>query len=131
MGYYQRLHRAVKDSPEGRTKARSVWLTTAVACGLLAAGALLAIRMNPEPVAIRAPMSQPAWQIPAKLVAISEKGKTFHTASCPLLHGKWHLVKAGEAIKMGYSPCPKCMKEALRTTPVGIAQISDEDESAE
>jgi len=131
MGYYERLHRAVKDFPEGRTKARSVWLATAVACSLLAAGALLAIRMNPEAAAIRAPMSQPAWQVPAKLVAISEKGKAFHATSCPLLHGKWHLIKAGDAIMMGYSPCPRCMKEALRTTPAGIAQISDEDESVE
>jgi methylphosphotriester-DNA--protein-cysteine methyltransferase len=31
------------------------------------------------------------------------------------MHGKYHMVTADEAIREGYSPCNRCMSEALQS----------------
>lgn len=57
--------------------------------------------------------SRPAVRIPAKMVAIVDGGKTFHDPKCTYMHGHPRMVTAEEAAKMGYTPCTRCMREAL------------------
>jgi hypothetical protein len=57
--------------------------------------------------------SQPAVHLPTKMVAIVDGGKTFHDPKCAYIHGKPRMVTAEQATKMGYSPCTRCMHEAL------------------
>jgi methylphosphotriester-DNA--protein-cysteine methyltransferase len=60
-------------------------------------------------------MSQPARRVPQRLVAVVDKGKTFHVVGCPYMHGKYRMVTPEEAIREGYAPCNRCMSEALRS----------------
>jgi methylphosphotriester-DNA--protein-cysteine methyltransferase len=60
-------------------------------------------------------MSQPARRLPQRLVAVVEGGKTFHVAGCPFMHGKYRMVTPEEAVREGYTPCNRCMYEALRS----------------
>ena len=59
-------------------------------------------------------MSQPARRMPQQLVAVVDGGKTFHVPGCPYMHGKYRMVTPEEAIREGYTPCSRCMSEALR-----------------
>ena len=83
--------------------------------GALAASALVAAaldRIAPQP---RSEMSQPARRLPLRLVAIVDGGKMFHVPGCPFMHGKYHMVSPEEAIREGYTPCTRCMADALRS----------------
>ena len=68
-------------------------------------------RFVPEP---RAEMSQPTRRMPQQLVAVADGGKTFHAPGCPYMHGKYRLMTSDEAVREGYTPCSRCMSEALR-----------------
>ena len=57
--------------------------------------------------------SQSAVRLPAKMVAINPSGKLFHDPKCNAIHGHYRMVSADEASKMGYTPCTRCMREAL------------------
>jgi methylphosphotriester-DNA--protein-cysteine methyltransferase len=52
------------------------------------------------------------------MVTVSEEGKTFHAPACPYRHdkkgGEVKLIAAAEAIREGYSPCVRCMRQYLR-----------------
>lgn len=57
--------------------------------------------------------SHPAMKAPARMVAVVAGGKTFHDPSCKYMHGTPQMMSAEDAIKKGYSPCIRCMREAL------------------
>lgn len=57
--------------------------------------------------------SEPAVRLPARMVAIVPGGKVFHDPKCAYLHGHPRIVSAEEASKLGYTPCTRCMREAL------------------
>src|SRR3954447_20539574 len=57
--------------------------------------------------------SQPAVKIPEQQVAIVPDGKTFHDPKCTFIHGRPEMVSAQEAVRKGYSPCVRCMRQAL------------------
>ena len=63
---------------------------------------------------LRSEHSQPAIAVPARLVAVTAEGKTFHDPSCKYIHGKIEMISAEEAVRRGYSPCVRCMREALK-----------------
>ena len=83
--------------------------------GALSASAVLAAALDrfvPMPLS---EMSQPARRSPQHLVAIVDGGKTFHVPGCPFMHGMYHMVTPEEAVREGYSPCTRCMSDALRS----------------
>jgi hypothetical protein len=57
--------------------------------------------------------SRPAVRVPDQPVAIVADGKTFHNPKCTFLHGKPEMVSAQEAVNKGYTPCVRCMRQAL------------------
>ena len=61
--------------------------------------------------------SQPAVRLPAKMVAIVPGGKLFHDPKCTFMHGHPRMVTTEAAVKMGYSPCTRCMRESLAAKP--------------
>jgi hypothetical protein len=116
VGFHSRLRRRLADQIEGQRGSLRGWLVGLVATGALAALGLFATVQNrfvPEP---RAQMSQPARRMPQQLVAIVDEGKTFHVPGCPYMHGKYRMVTPEEAIREGYTPCNRCMYEALRSS---------------
>jgi hypothetical protein len=57
--------------------------------------------------------SRPAVRVPDQPVAIVADGKTFHDPKCTFIHGKPEMVSAHEAVNKGYTPCVRCMRQAL------------------
>ena len=55
-------------------------------------------------------------QPPDMMVVVSTGGKLFHAAACPFIHDNAHIrtIVAQEALKEGYTPCVRCMREYLR-----------------
>jgi hypothetical protein len=68
--------------------------------------------------ALRAAMSHPAYSMPVNPVYVTAQGKVFHRAGCPLIHGPQKALSAADALAEGYSPCVRCMKEALRSVEI-------------
>jgi hypothetical protein len=115
VGFYPRLHGRLADQVEGRRISRRAWLVSVGVTGALAASAACAAaldRFAPRPLS---EMSQPARRLPQRLVAIVDGGKIFHVPGCPFMHGKYHLVAAEEAVRQGFAPCTRCMRDALRS----------------
>ena len=113
-GFHSRLRLRLADQVERQRGSWRGWLVSLAATGALAAGLLFAVmhdRFVPQP---RAEMSQPARRMPQQLVAVVDGGKTFHAPGCPYMHGKYRMVTPEEAIREGYTPCNRCMSEALR-----------------
>jgi hypothetical protein len=114
-GFHPRLRGRLSDQVEGRKISRRAWLVSVGVTGALAASAICAAaldRFGPRPLS---EMSQPARRLPERLVAIVDGGKKFHVPGCPFMHGKYHMVTPEEAVREGYTPCTRCMRDALRS----------------
>ncbi|HEV2112774.1 MAG TPA: hypothetical protein VGR50_01420 [Terriglobales bacterium] len=92
--------------------SKRFWTYTLLAVVMLAAYDV-AWPHVPAP-ALRSAHSQPAATVPSRMVAVTAQGKTFHDPSCKYIHGKIEMMPAEEAIRRGYSPCVRCMREALK-----------------
>jgi Putative zinc-finger len=113
-GFYPRLHDRLADQVEGRKISRRAWLVSVAVTGALAATAVFATALDGIAPQARSEMSQPARRLPQRLVAIVDGGKKFHVPGCPFMHGKYHMVTPEEAVREGYTPCTRCMSDALR-----------------
>src|SRR5947209_16513310 len=96
--------------------AAPMLLLAALFVVLLVAGWPLAGRRSAPPPLL-SQHSQSAVKVPGKMVAIVDGGKTFHDPKCTFIHGKPRMVSSEQAVKMGYSPCTRCMREALASKP--------------
>ena len=76
---------------------------------------------------LRSGHSEPPLSIPARQVAVTPEGKLFHDPSCTYIHGRVEMMSAEEAARAGYTPCTRCMHEALRLK--GSNHTSTEDAS--
>jgi len=114
-GFHSRLRLRLADQVEGQRAPWREWLVTLAAAGALAAVFLFAVKHDRSVPQPRAEMSQPARRMPQQLVAVVSGGKTFHVLVCPYMHGKYRMVTPDEAIREGYTPCNRCMSEALRS----------------
>ena len=83
-------------------------LVAAVCVGIWMAG----VRYSTA-VSLKDQHSEPAKVMPARQVAVAVEGKLFHNPSCKYIHGKPVMMSAREAAQKGYTPDPRCMKEAL------------------
>ena len=86
-----------------------VWIS---ALAVLVLGAVVCLASHaPEP--LRSRHSEPAVRLPAMKVAVTADGKTFHRPECPYIHGPVQMVDAHTAAAEGYTPDPRCMREAM------------------
>jgi hypothetical protein len=113
-GFYPRLHDRLADQIEGRKISRRAWLVSVAVTGALAATAVFATALDGFVPRLRSEMSQPARRLPQRLVAIVDGGKQFHVPGCPFMHGTYRMVTAEDAVREGYTPCTRCMSDALR-----------------
>ncbi len=112
----------------------SAWLIPAAALLLIAGGIWLA-----NPSGFRNPLksqqAEPAKGIPPDLkVVVSDGEKLFHVPGCKFIKdpNSERTMTAAEAAREGYVPCPRCLRQYLKTgliTPYGHA--SDQDDEAE
>jgi Putative zinc-finger len=119
LGFSHRLHRRLEDSVSGPRRTFLGWIV-AVAAAVLVAGAFEVGRSStlriPE---LRSEHAQPGSGVPPDIkVVVATDGKTFHASSkCPFIHDRASLqtIAAREAIREGYTPCVRCMKQYLST----------------
>ncbi len=97
------------------------WLI-AVAALALVSGSLALTRFDAPPnLSLRSQHAEPGNGVPAQMmVEISTDGNTFHVPGCKYLHkhehagpGEIRLVAAAEAIREGYVPCVRCLRQYL------------------
>ena len=122
-GFSQRLQRRLAQQPSSWLygSARSFWMLAVAAVALLAGGVALgnsAVFKQPE---LRSEHAKPSHKIPASLmVAVSTEGKLFHVPNCKYLHRRDgespELITAAEAMKEGFTPCPRCLRQYLRSS---------------
>ncbi len=140
-GFSQRLERRLGQRLDDRRKiARSgsrwsswsAWLVPVAALALLAVG-LGVNKMLFKPPA-KSILAAPAHGIPPEmLVVVSDGSKVFHVAGCPFIHDKAteRTITAKEAMRDGYVPCSRCLRQYLKTGLVGQPGMDDDTEEAD
>ena len=133
VGFENRLQQRLSQESAAQPKRKPLsWLVWAATAATLVLAALMIGSPTSSGPHLRAEMSQPATGIPADLVVyVAPDGKTFHIATCSLLHdkAKAHGIPASEAVREGYAPCVHCMKQYLSAglLPTYAEEIADLD----
>lgn len=116
LGYSQRLQRRLEDNMPRSRRGFLGWMVVAAAAVLVAGGfevARSSVFGQPE---LRSEHAQPGSGVPPDLlVVVSTDGKIFHAPGCTFIHDKAHIqtIAAREAMRAGYAPCIRCMKQYL------------------
>lgn len=115
-GFSQRLHRKLEAGMPRRKGSVFGWM---MALGF-AALFLLTFEVGnvSTPIApdLRSDMARSGIHIPADLAVVAvADGKTFHVPGCRFIHDKDKLqaMTAREALRQGYAPCVRCLKQYL------------------
>ena len=117
LGFSHRLRRRLEENIQPTRRSFMGWMVAAAAAVLVAGGFELSrhsVFSQPE---LRSEHAQPGTGVPPEMmVVVSTDGKLFHASACPFIHDKAHVrtIAAREALKEGYSPCVRCMKQYLR-----------------
>jgi len=94
------------------------WLLAAAAVALISGSFALA-RLDVKSVSgLRSYHAEPGTGVPNEMmVTVSADGKTFHVPGCRFLHKHENenvrLIAASEAIREGYVPCVRCLRQYL------------------
>jgi hypothetical protein len=94
------------------------WMLAVAAAALISGSFTLARLDAKSSPALRSYHAEPGTGVPDKLmVTVSDDGKTFHVPGCRLLHKHENenvrLIAASEAIREGYVPCVRCLRQYL------------------
>jgi len=142
-GFGNRLQkRLAKDV--GLTRERwsswSAWLIPLAAILLITGGVLLTNSLTFRNY-FQSRHAQPGKNVPPDMVVVvSDGSKLFHVAGCPFIHDKAteRNLTAKDAMQDGYTPCPRCLRQYLKTGLTGhswreVAQsnAADLDEAEE
>jgi hypothetical protein len=107
------------------------WLIPIAAIALFAGGLKLANRFMFHPPA-KSILAVPGHDIPPDMqVVISGGSKLFHRPACPFIHDKAteRTITAKEAMQEGYMPCPRCLRQYLKTgLNSGSATVASDDD---
>jgi hypothetical protein len=117
LGFEHRLQRRLEENIHPSRRSFLGWMVAATAAVLVAGGFEVARSSVSKRVEPRSEHAQSGTGVPPDMkVVISEEGKLFHASGCPFIHDKVHVrtVVAREAIKEGYTPCVRCMKQYLQ-----------------
>ena len=118
FGYSQRLHRRIDESMPSTRRGFLGWMVAAAAAAVLIVGSIEVTRSSLfRGSPLRSPMAQSGKGVPPELmVVVDDDGKLFHLAGCPFIRAKDPLrtIKAAEAKREGYTPCPRCLKKYLQ-----------------
>ncbi len=127
-GFGQRLEKrltrntAVKGS---RWSNWSAWLVPVAAMALIA-GTLTLTSSSRNP--LKSQHAEQAKDIPPDMVVVVSSGaRLFHAPGCSFIHDKnsERTLTAKEAMREGYVPCPRCLRQYLKT---GLTREHDTDD---
>lgn len=109
----------------------SAWLVPVAAMVLIAGSLQLSSSLNHK-YPTKSQHAEPAKDIPPDMVVVVSSGaKLFHVPGCEFIHDKAseRTMTAKEAMQEGYVPCPRCLRQYLKT---GLfREDKDDDDSAE
>lgn len=110
----------------------SGWLIPVAALALIAGGLKWTGALHYHPPA-KSILSAPPNDVPPEMqVVVSSGSKVFHVPGCPFIHDKSteRMITAKEAMRDGYVPCPRCLRQYLKTslTHTPGQQVADVDE---
>jgi hypothetical protein len=137
-GFSRRLEKrltqnaAVKGS---RWSSWSAWLVPVAAIALIAGSVFLTNSLTRRHF-LRSHHAEPANNIPPDLqVVVSDGSKIFHVPGCPFIHDKAseRTMTAKEAIRDGYVPCTRCLRQYLKTSLTGRSgtEVADSGSAGE
>jgi hypothetical protein len=137
-GFGRRLERKLAQNARvsggTRWSTWSAWLVPVAALLLFAGGLRVANSLTAGPE-LKSEHAQPGQGIPPDmLVVVTADARVFHVAGCGFIHNKKteRTLTAREAMRQGYVPCLRCMREYLQTATAGhIALESEEDADAD
>lgn len=123
-GFGRRLEKRLSHRVQaagGRWSVWSTWLVPVAALLLFAGGLRLANSLTVTPQ-LKSKHAQPGEGIPPDMqVVVTDEAKIFHVAGCSFIHNKntERTLTAKEAMREGYVPCLRCMREYLHTAVAG------------
>jgi Putative zinc-finger len=127
-GFSQRLEKRLEKrlTQNAAVKGRGwsswwAWLVPVAAIALIAGGLKLTNTLTFRNF-IKSQHALPANNIPPDLqVVVSNGSKIFHVAGCPFIHDKasQRTLTAKEAMRDGYVPCTRCLRQYLKTGLAG------------
>lgn len=131
-GFGRRLEKRLTQKvamKESRRPNWSTWLVPLAAMALIA-GILLMMNSSRNGSALRSQHAEQAKDIPPDMVVVVSSGaKLFHVPGCKFIHDKAteRTLTAKEAMRQGYVPCPRCLRQYLKTglTHEGGAQVAE------
>ena len=91
-----------------------VWMAVVISAALIAAAVGYGYSRPGATATLLSRHSEPAIHLPDRQVAVIAEGKLFHDPSCRYIHGKPEMVSAQEAVRRGYTPCPRCLRKSLQ-----------------
>jgi hypothetical protein len=126
-GFGQRLEKRLAKNAAGSGRGWSSWSAwlVPVAALVLITGTVLLTNSLTSGHFLRSHHAEPANNIPPDLVVVvSDGSKVFHVPGCPFIHDKAseRTITAKEAMRDGYVPCTRCLRQYLKT---GLAGHSD------
>jgi predicted anti-sigma-YlaC factor YlaD len=118
----------------------SAWLVPVAAIVLIAGSVVLTNSLTFRSF-MQSHHAQPANNVPPDMVVVVSSGaKLFHVPGCEFIHDKAseRTMTAKEAMREGYVPCPRCLRQYLKTSvthspgqqvaEAGVAEADDEEQ---
>jgi hypothetical protein len=131
-GFGRRLERRLTQGVRrNRWPVWSTWLVPVAALLLFAGGLRVANSVTAGPE-LKSEHAQPGQGIPPDmLVVVTADAKIFHVAGCDFIHNKQteRTLTAKEAMREGYVPCLRCMREYLHVAKAGNSALAMEAEA--
>jgi Putative zinc-finger len=136
-GFGRRLERRLAQSAQVRSSGWSrwsAWLVPLAALALFAGGLRLANSLTASPP-LKSQHAQTGQGVPPDmLVVVTANARLFHAPDCGFIHNKntERTLTAAEAMRQGYVPCLRCMREYLHTAVAGhlaleVEAVADAD----
>jgi hypothetical protein len=130
-GFSRRLEKRLATKAAVKGSGWSGWMAwvVPVAAMVLIAGTLMLTSSSRSP--LKSQHAVPAKDIPPEMVVVVSSGaKLFHVPGCEFIHDKAseRTLTAKEAMREGYVPCPRCLRQYLKT---GLTHESESDHAAE
>jgi hypothetical protein len=118
-GFSHRLQRRLaQQSSYGFQNIRALWIMAIAAAALVVGGVALGNIVFRQPET-KSPLAQTPHGIPPNLIVyVSDDSRVFHAPGCKYLHKHDDeppkQMTASEAMKEGYVPCVRCLRQYLK-----------------